>query len=378
MTNQQSVLSTEKKLLFYCALILILSITSGLVYLGYTVFRSIEIYSYIKSSKRGWQGKVFKTDTELGFAHVPDVQGLHVFPVGPPIPMRFDKNGFRVPVGDTPAESNGRPLVLALGCSFTYGDAVYARDTYPYLVGQALRGTTKNAGCCSCGLSQMLILAGRLIPSHKPDYLIVQYSPWLISRSLSPFAPTYGGKSPGPYFYGDEGLALHPPVFLTNLANLPLESYRNTPKSIIDFISFLWNAGLPQFIYDDFNMSRYTFKRAIGVIPKPATDENNIVRYVYEEIASLARKNGSRLIIVVLGKSADPVPVPTHLFPSDSIIVDAHTTLLERLSIVNDEHYKKAYAHWRGSPPTIVDTHPNEKAHQIIADEILSKIKNRE
>ena len=134
--------------------------------------------------------------------------------------MRFDKNGFRVPVGDTPTESHGSPLVLTLGCSFTYGDAVYARDTYPYLVGQSLKGTTKNAGCCSCGLSQMLILAGKLIPSHKPDYLIVQYSPWLISRSLSPFSPTYGGKSPAPYFYGDEGLVTTPSRFFNKHSEL--------------------------------------------------------------------------------------------------------------------------------------------------------------
>ena len=378
MANQQPALSTEKKLLFYCALLLILSIASALVYLGYTVSRTIKLYSYIKSSQRGWQGKVFKSDAELGFAHIPDANGLHVFPVGPPIPMRFDKDGFRVPVGDTPTELNERPLVLTLGCSFTYGDAVYARDTYPYLVGQSLTGTTKNAGCCSCGLSQMLILARKLIPAHKPDYVIAQYSPWLVMRSLDPFAPTYSGKSPTPYFYKDDGLALHPPVFPTNLGDLSLESYRSTPKSIIDFISFLWDVGLPQFIYDDFNMSRYMFKRAIGLIPKPATNENNIVRYVYEEIASLTRENGSRLIILVLGNSADPVPVPTHLLPSDSIIVDAHATLLEQLSIVNKENYKKAYAHWRGSPPRIVDSHPNEKAHQIIANEILSKIKNRE
>ena len=50
-------------------------------------------------------------------------------------------------------------------------------------------------------------------------------------------------------------------------------------------------------------MSRYLFKRTIGLIPKPATDENNIVQYVYEEIATLARENGSRLIILVLGDS---------------------------------------------------------------------------
>ena len=249
--------------------------------------------------------------------------------------MRFDKEGFRVPVEDTATESNGRPLVLTLGCSFTYGDAVYARDTYPYLVGQGLKGTTKNAGCCSCGLSQMLILARKLIPSHKPDYLIVQYSPWLVIRARDPFTPTYGGKSPAPYFYDDEGVALHPPVFSTNITNFPIERYRSTPKSIIDFISFLWNAGFPQFIYDDFNMSRYMFKRAIGRIPKPATDESKVVRYVYEEIATLARENGARLIILVLGDTPDPLPVPEHLLPADGIIVDAHSALLERLPLVN-------------------------------------------
>jgi hypothetical protein len=73
--------------------------------------------------------------------------------------------------------------VLALGCSFTYGAATNAENTYPYLVGQRLAGTTRNAGVSSYGLSQMMILAKRLVPAYKPDYLLVQYSPWLVDRS---------------------------------------------------------------------------------------------------------------------------------------------------------------------------------------------------
>lgn len=376
MINQKQTLSTEKKVFFSFALVIFLGSAIAFLYLGYTVYRSIKVYSYIKSNQRAWKGTVFKADSELGFTHVPDAKGFHVFPTGPDIPMRFDKDGFRSPVGKIPALSDGGPVVLALGCSFTYGDGVYAKDAFPYLVGKSLSGTTKNAGCCSCGLSQMLILARRLVPSHKPDYLIVQFSQWLVERARNPFAPTYSGKSPTPYFYQAEELSLHPPVFLTNADNLSIQDYRETPKGVIDFISFLWNAGGPQFIYDDFHMLDYSFKRVLGRIPQPATDDKKIIKYVYEEIAILAQENGAKLIIVVLGNTPDPLPIPQHLFPSNAIIVDGHGALLKRLPIVNHEYYKKHYAIWRGSPPRIVDTHPNERAHQIIAEEIVSKIQS--
>ena len=315
-----------------------------------------------------------KADAELGFTYIPNSQGTEIFPVGPNLPMRIDENGFRSPIGNKNVTSNQKPVVLVLGCSFTYGSAVYAKDTYPYLVGQTLGGISKNAGCCSCGLSQMLILARRLIPVHKPDYVVVQYSPWLVSRALDPFAPAYFGKAPTSYFYADDGVALHPPVFRTKLTDLQTKTYRNSPESAVDFISFLWNVGLPLLIHDDFNMSCYLLKRTFGLIPKPATNDSEIVSYVYEEIAKLVRKENAKLVIVVLGKNHKPVEVPRHLLPADSMIVDAHNALLEQLLIVDKESYNRNYAHWRGSPPRIVDRHPNEKAHKIIAEEIVLKI----
>ena len=46
------------------------------------------------------------------------------------------------------------------------------------VVAQGLGGTVLNAGKCAYGLSQMLILARRLIPRYRPDYVLVQFSPW--------------------------------------------------------------------------------------------------------------------------------------------------------------------------------------------------------
>jgi hypothetical protein len=39
------------------------------------------------------------------------------------------------------------------------------------------------------------------------------------------------------------------------------------------------------------------------------------------------------------------------------------------------ELYRQRYAHWRGAPPQLIDPHPNEAAHRIIADEILAAIR---
>jgi hypothetical protein len=40
-----------------------------------------------------------------------------------------------------------------------------------------------------------------------------------------------------------------------------------------------------------------------------------------------------------------------------------------------DECYARQYKHWRGSPPTQIDHHPNPLAHSVIAEEIVRAIK---
>jgi hypothetical protein len=41
-----------------------------------------------------------------------------------------------------------------------------------------------------------------------------------------------------------------------------------------------------------------------------------------------------------------------------------------------DAYYRR-FAHWRGTPPVLVDTHPNAAAHHIIAEEILRRLAAR-
>jgi hypothetical protein len=255
-------------------------------YTGYVVWRSSWLYDQTKLSRRGWIGRVHRNDPALGLAPVPGARGAHTFPIGPDLPMRFDENGFRVPADRAP-EPDRRPLLLALGCSFTYGDATAAEETFPYLLGKAIGGTAKNAGVCGCGLAQMLLLARRLIPSLRPDWLVVQYSPWLTDRAMAPFAPSYEGRLPTPYFAED--LSLQRPVFQSKLLDLDFDSYRRTPKSAAEFLSFFWRIGLPLSLYDHVNMASYGIRAKLGRVPAPARDGTEVERAVYQEIAHLAR-----------------------------------------------------------------------------------------
>lgn len=345
-------------------------------YLAYTTYRTNTIYNYVKSNQRGWTGHVHRADQELGFVPIANSSGFEIMPIGPDLPMRYNKDGFRATIEGEHDRKNRPPIVLTLGCSFTYGAATHAKDTFPYLIGSYLGGSTKNAGVCSYGLSQMVIIAKRLIPRHKPDYVIVQYSPWLVNRAISAFAPSYFGKLPNPFYSEDGDLVIRPPVFQSIVMELPIDEYRSSRESVGDFFSFLWNVGLPLFLYDDFNISVYTLAKILGLEDEPTSNRRAVIQHAYKFIHSVSEQNGATLVVVILGNSNRPVQVQEENLPKDVILVDAHSAMLERLPTKDQKSYDEYYKHWRGDPPVIVDGHPNEKAHRVIAEEIISRIAN--
>lgn len=365
---------TKKKILFYIFLLLIPIATLVFIYLAYTTFRTIQFYNHIKSDQRGWSGQVHQAHNELGYAPIPDSRGWEIMPLGPDIPMQYDKDGFRIPVDYKLNAKNIHPIVLTLGCSFTYGAATQAENTFPYLVGNYFGGSTKNAGVCSYGLSQMMLIAKLLIPLHKPDYVIVQYSPWLVKRAIQPFSPSYYGKRPNPYYTGESNLGIAPPVFQTKVFELSIDNYRNSPKKVSDFVFFFKNIGFPLFLHDDFHMTTYTLAKVLRLIDRPTKNRSAVIQLTYKEIARAAEQNGARMIIVVLGENHLPVAIPKDLLPTNALIIDAHSELLKRLPTIDEKSYQRQYNHWRGEPPSLVDSHPNEQAHKIIAEMIISQM----
>lgn len=368
-------ISPGKKVAFYSVMLLIVALGVSAVYIAYTAYQSRLVYWQIKQNQRGWSGTVHRSDPILGFVSIPGSSGAELFPIGPGVPARYDSEGFRIPADDKDAPGDQRPLFLALGCSFTYGAATPAESTFPYLVGKRLGGSTRNAGICSYGLAQMTILAQDLIVAQKPDFVIAQYSTWLVNRAVNPFAPSYFGKLPSPYFYDSEPVRIAPPIFKTKVMELPIDKYRHTEKGMLDRLRFLWDVGLPLAIHDDFHMVVYYLKRALNLKPVPTSEKTKVIEHAYREIADATKDAGARLVIVVLGRNAETTDIPRDLFPPDAIVVDAQSALLAKLSEKTNEAYSKAYKHWRGNPPKVVDGHPNERAHNIIADEIVWHIR---
>jgi hypothetical protein len=361
-----------KQLLFFgCTLILLL----GIVYALLFAYRSQRLYAYVKSQSRGWRTPAYCKDAELGWSPIPGVRSAHTFPIGPDIPMQFDDDGFRVPVGEQ-RKDRGRPLILALGCSFTYGDACYAEETFPHKVAGLLGGTELNAGGCSYGLAQMLLLAERLIPKYSPDYVIVQYSPWLVDRATAHFAPSYFSKAPNPFFADTHTgqVELQPPVF--QRYDIDLSPWRTSERGVLEFTSFLFRAALPLFVHDDARYLLYRFRLAVGQVHEPTKNRTEVVRTVYGRIQALCSECGAIPVVVVLGYKIEPVPIPPELLETGLPVADAQALLLSSLPESTEIAYGAAYRHFRGSPPVCVDDHPNDRAHTLIAESIVDCIRS--
>lgn len=382
-------LTTRKKILFSGVLT---GLVVTLLYGGSLVWRSAVLYHQLRSGSYGWQGKAHLGDPLLGHVAAPQSKAFQLLPSSEPVPTFFDEHGFRVP-----AKASGRrqpagfseedtasvpPRILFLGCSHTYGYGCRAEETFAQRSADALGAVCLNAGVSGYGLAQMLVQAKMLIPRYEPDYVVVQYSPWLVERSTQFYSPSNFGKVPCPYFaVNEEGKPyVRRPLFESILFDLPVDRYRRSPGGVGNAASFLLHVGAPMLLHDDYHAVASALNRALGVTPPPLTDHRRIVDYAYGEIATLCRRHGSSMVIVDMPfgvETTDP-----ELFASlpEVPVVDAHRELLERLPEETDAAFKRAYCHWRGEPPVCVDYHPNAKEHRIIAGTItrsLNRISRR-
>jgi hypothetical protein len=360
-----------------CFSFLLLLVFACLAYLGTIVKRTRPAYA-LQTSGRGWAGKMHEPDPELGFRMIPGARGAETFPIAPDVAACVDREGFRVPADAPEPSPRTRPLVLALGCSYTYGAACAAEDTFAYRVATRLHGSCVNAGVCSYGLAQMLILARKLIPLLEPDYVLFQHSPWLVSRSQSRYAGTYFGLVPTPTFIEEDGASrLRPPLFQSLVFDLPLERYSHAEQGFLGFLSFQWRVGLPLFLHDD----AHKIGLALSMASDTPTPNAALAERVHAEVAALSAQHRSRLVYVLIGYGCPPVPVPDDIQKSGCAVAYASVALCASIPDIEGKKYAEQfraymarYAHWAGDPPEMIDPHPNREAHAVIADTILTAI----
>lgn len=364
-------------------------------------FESGKLYKYLTAKQSyGITGKVFQADDTLGFKAIPDCFGYQTSPIGEGIPLRYDKYGFRVPVNDSIPFNPEKPVdIMFFGCSWTMAYPCYAEESFSYLVAKGKNYNYINAGGGGYGLSQMLILANKLIPKYKPSNIVIQYSPWLADRSTSIYVPSYYGYVPSPYFiYKDNTFSLSSPLFKTQIYDIDKEKIREEFSN--HYFKFYVMVGIPFYLKEIFNDTKAKISLWLKPELKPATNKDEVEKFAYTEMAKLAHENGAKVIILNIGdvlegpkysvyEKGAPKKIlniadvkytqkSKHLIdPSIPVeFAQADSMLIDYLNNSESKNYIKEFGNWRfdGKDSVFVDGHPNPKAHRIIAKSILLKL----
>jgi len=367
-----------RRYLIPCALVLLGTLSLSVLIILF--FQSYKYWADLKGNSAGWIGRVHRADNELGYVPIPQSAGAMVLSDGTSIPVFYDSRSFRSGSRDV-LEPGPGPVpqpnyLLGLGCSFMFGFGVPVRSTFCHLTADKLGMIPLNAGRCSYGLAEMLILARQLIPQFKPEIVLVQYSPWLADRSQQRYGSTFFGLLPHPYFVEEtgRGLRIHGPDFKTIIFNHDFGSFRLSDRNTCDLMNFTLSFGFPLLFHDLWHSSLIRLKESLGVVPQPSQDSLKIVSEVYRGIGSICKQFGCRMFIVVLGIDNRVPDIPESFGKLNVRIVNAQIELIDILRTDSNEEYARGYYHWGGKPPRVIDKHPNVRAHAIIAESVVINI----
>ncbi|MDQ3051623.1 MAG: hypothetical protein M3Q95_12105 [Bacteroidota bacterium] len=366
-----NVFNKRKSTFYFVSLISFMVI--GIWYVIWLEARSSELYNaVVEENVRGWKGRTHQPDDTLGSKPVPGAMGFHTFPIGDDIPMKYNEYGFRVPVSEPFGVDYSKGVdLLFLGCSFTYGDACLAEQTFPYLTAVNDSLTYINAGVGSYGLSQMFLLAQRLIPKYKPRNVIIQYSPWLVDRGTSLRAPTYYGSLFVPYFSGEGDVQIQYPLARTQIFNIDRDFLRKIYKD--QYLKFFIRIGLPFYIRESVMELKIAGIKLFHLKPLPAKNKLEVEEFAYNAIYKLAEQNGGSVIILNLG-DASYTSRSNEIFSPEANVkfAQADSVLHDYLKTSTTKDYTREFNHWRLSngDSVLVDGHPNAVAHWLIAKSI--------
>jgi len=362
----------------FLSTLLVLFTLMILFYFSKISLQSYAIFKHMSSSEgKHWIGKVFQPDPALG--HKPIICGsgslnvtFHKILIHN-TPIKYDENGFRIPADTSCNRRLKRPLVLFLGDSFTEGGDCIQEKTFSGIVGDSIYGTSINAGVSSYGFSQMMLLARTLIPKFKPDYVVVQNSPWLSERAISRYAPTLGLVIPCPYFANVNGtVQVVPPAFPT-ACFAPLNwAYDSTKGKLRNFISFYFREGFSVCAKDWWNTEVASYKT-----PKPETDHRVSDKVFFDEVSQIANNNNSRLIVLNLGDITATGNTHTILGGKNVKFAEADSVLWKHAGF-KKKTFEQLYYYWgwTGKRSVIFDYHPTLQAHAVIAQSVIQTIKN--
>lgn len=366
---------TPPRILYYILALVLMAI----VYL--TVFFCITtntFYIYTKGNTKG-EGHLFTGDSLLGYRLLPNQTGYayisNGYTICDTIQVRTNSLGNRIAT-DTDTANNYTNLFL--GCSFTFGSANKAENTYPHYLSTLLQSNYENAGLSNYGLCQMLLKCQRLMGEEKFDYVFAQYSPWLVDRSIEQHGSILFGYRPFPYVAKKGNQCyIHPPLFSSSMYDVPLDYYKHSAPCIQDRLSFFYHVGIPVIGIDYIKRAYYDIAVALHIYPSPCTNRQEVANYIYTTLDSICRANNSKLIIV---KFSAPDSVIYSIAASNQLILadtDKDLDAIAGSGLNNGKRYDYLYRHTliKGTDTLVYDRHYNAYANRIIAASVYKTLK---
>ncbi len=178
-----------------------------------------------------------------------------------------------------------RPLIMAVGDSFTFGDQVADNETWPSFLERMTGSRVLNAGVSSYGLDQTILRAEQLVSKYKPDILIVS----LIFDDLDRCFQSVRHAVPKPYFLVKDNQLV--------LKNVPTPS---KPRAQLDLFRRIFGYSHLANAVMDRIAPYYWWKDTVRDTRYVKSERLEVVKLLFRRMEN-SFKNKTRVIVLIEG-----------------------------------------------------------------------------
>ena len=267
----------------------------------------------------------------------------------PGVSFRHPTKGFLVNIGEYGTRSNGnpppraqRPLTLAVGDSFAFGDEVDDAKSWPAVLERLSGRRVINAAVPGFGLDQSVLRAEQLADIYAPDVVIVSFIPHDVLRCEM----SYWSGHAKPYFLVDSsGLHLHAPPIAPRSPYAPLKQLLAASETVdLLFPTFLhWEGPYQQFVHHR---------------------GREVACLLMKRLADLGRMRHAR--VVVLAQPQQPTATPEHLEIKSSVLECAaadHLSALDLFPVIESLPLERRKRLFHG--------HMTAEGNRLVAEELF-------
>ena len=324
-------------------------------------------YRFLKQMPALYSLGLFENDPILGYRLRKEMKGWYVLPSLDSIPVFTCREGHRSSMPPIYSDS-----LFFLGDSFTFGEACPADSTFAFLSSEAIKRYAVNFGTGGYGLAQMW----HIYANSKPGKTwIIQWSPWLAERAVRGRLDSKMVIVPSPMLMpvGDS-FSFQPPAYHSALFPLSgsgaLEPYRPAASRPKSFLSFLSGPGCKIYGTQLLGECSKLFNKTPNI-----EDAETIHDAFLKQLNQMAISRKDTVLILLIGYDyKESLKAEKKLSAICSLPVLNASAWLYQQTKGSDQDYEAAYMHWDSAHTTILDRHPNARAHRLISDTLVKSL----